>query len=913
MPFETTQGLNEQRIWLNLGVDEISCASFDPTTMGSVGIGLTANMVSIAKHLKMLNWRISKDGNRIEKRDGLTSIAGPSQSYDIMGYATYTDSNGVFWKVAVTEKAIWVCPSSTGTWTSIHTWSQDLLHPINILSINGYLFFITEFENVKLADGASSVTQVSITAPTTIPTVTATAVTVTVPQPLTELFAYANTGALNAVWANGDSGSTSVMATSGPSTQGPDAHNFYLRLHDASPSGGRFAKRSISLAGMKPKYNIELNSYFETLRSVPDAGYLQLDVYNGDTRLSLLFADGYLAYMDGSNYIAIPGYVGKQAWGNWKIIVDSSTITAATFTIYLDGTEIITKTFTCPDSTSASAVLKVYESVAADVYIDNIKITVAENTINPPTYGKRKYAVTYARGGNYGTESAPIKSVIGAVTFSGTHLNDMTVTGTYTGDETKTIRVQVDGTGTPDTIKWSEDDGATWSSQTFRITDKVYIYYGIELNFAHTTGHTATEYWSFVCAACSVVVTGEKAVLTSIPVSSDPQVNQRKIYRTTVGGETYNLLTIINDNTSTTFDDNIPDTGLGSELVDWTNIAPLGRYTCYWDGRLWIFDDTANMIYYSSVTDPEQFDISSMWISVKDGRASNIGMALAPLKEDLFAMKRHSTYRISPRLDGSYSVYCVSRELGMLAPAYTEIAGLLMFVSYRGLETFNGEYAYSPVFSADIDATFKTITAASNKYITAVHSRKTTEAFFSFPDRSTGTEITAVYNYSTNSFYFYRWHKIPSFLTECLDAGGELQVVMGTRDGLLFTVNSGTQDGTTNISATVRTRWLRLSKYHQYRHLEIEHESPDGMAVTANLYLNQQATAYWTKALSGTTPTTVDLALRLATSGEYEMFIKGKYVSLEFTNAEDVGSDMKLNYVKLFYAPMVKKNTISPD
>lgn len=52
--------------------------------------------------------------------------------------------------------------------------------------------------------------------------------------------------------------------------------------------------------------------------------------------------------------------------------------------------------------------------------------------------------------------------------------------------------------------------------------------------------------------------------LTSIPISSSSSVISRKIYRTKAGGFEYFLLATLNNNTSTTYTDNIADASLGS-------------------------------------------------------------------------------------------------------------------------------------------------------------------------------------------------------------------------------------------------------------------------------------------------------------------------------------------------------------
>lgn len=67
-------------------------------------------------------------------------------------------------------------------------------------------------------------------------------------------------------------------------------------------------------------------------------------------------------------------------------------------------------------------------------------------------------------------------------------------------------------------------------------------------------------------AAAPTVSTATKRrlQLSSIPVSSDPNVTARKIYRTAANGSTFKLLTTISDNTTTTYADNVADASLGA-------------------------------------------------------------------------------------------------------------------------------------------------------------------------------------------------------------------------------------------------------------------------------------------------------------------------------------------------------------
>ena len=88
---------------------------------------------------------------------------------------------------------------------------------------------------------------------------------------------------------------------------------------------------------------------------------------------------------------------------------------------------------------------------------------------------------------------------VGADTFTGGGLDDLSTGGTYAGFVKKTdYRVEIDGTGSPDTFKWSNDGGATWEQETIDITGIAQaLEYGLTITFGATTGHTATDRWDW--------------------------------------------------------------------------------------------------------------------------------------------------------------------------------------------------------------------------------------------------------------------------------------------------------------------------------------------------------------------------------------------------------------------------------
>ncbi|CAN5345284.1 hypothetical protein BH09PAT4_BH09PAT4_08850 [soil metagenome] len=88
---------------------------------------------------------------------------------------------------------------------------------------------------------------------------------------------------------------------------------------------------------------------------------------------------------------------------------------------------------------------------------------------------------------------------------------------------------------------------------------------------------TAAGETSLSAASATVTVvdnsTDGQVSITGIPTGLPGLVTSRKIYRTTVGGATYRLLTTLANNTTTTFTDNVPDTDLGLQATNLNTTA----------------------------------------------------------------------------------------------------------------------------------------------------------------------------------------------------------------------------------------------------------------------------------------------------------------------------------------------------
>jgi len=952
---------------------------------GGVDESSPANALSPEDSLKMENWRLSKDGKRIEKRLGLTEEV-TDFGEDVYGYCTYYNNANTYCQLAVLESGI-SRKVGSAAWASIHTWSPvtltgtidpaasvnvvgvgtkflselrtgnglivtgetrtvstitddthctvtsafsngandtspdksfTLSHPVVPIEIQGKIFVIHE-DASRMVHYDGNDYQIGITAPTTLPTASESYTTVTEGAlVVNELFAYDNQGAMDAVWVDGDSGNgASTLATSGPATTGPDGVAKYLKMTFATTASGQ-CLRTYTVPVSSNIYTIETAIQFKNTTGQDNrACKLHLKVYNGVFCTDILWNAYQVKIVSATGNQTLSTGIKLHTWQTWKFVVDGSVPEKVKIKCYLDGVEQNTATFQNLDATTADAVLW-YETATSltnlpDVYVDNTKIS-QESSYAAVLDGTHRYAVTYARGGNYGCESNPIKSVIGAVTFAGTGLNDMTVStmSSYTGDRTRTFRVEVDlASSNPDTIKWSDDDGVTWQSESLNISTAIYLSYGIILNFGAVDGHTLADYWYFTASVCSGTPTKQKVTLASIPTSSDSQVTHRNIYRTTSGGARFFWLATINDNTTTTFVDNIPDLELGWEMAEDHDIAPNGKFSAWWDNRLWIGGD--DIVNYSEIAIPEHFDLSARYITVNKGDPTDEITGLVPFKDALYVFRKKSIYSIQANTYG-YGIYLVENHTGCRAPwSMVEVNNSLMFISDRGIEVFSGVDAYPMALSDKIERTIKTIDTSKYDYITSTLVRDKYEVWFSVPDRTSGSAITIVYNYIYGKFYYFSFYKTPSCLVSCENSSYALVTKMGTRDGYLDLCETTYRDNTTAITATYRKGWMGGEKYENVRRIDVEYEMPSSMTLTTNIYVNFDKDVARTVALAGSTPNATDIELRRPIKGFGELGQRAEYWTVEFTNAENLGGDLKINRLSLYHFQTDTKGIIKGD
>jgi len=146
------------------------------------------------------------------------------------------------------------------------------------------------------------------------------------------------------------------------------------------------------------------------------------------------------------------------------------------------------------DSSLYDRTKKMFVKISASEVVGDspgpIKFMETSNAANTTSYD----GFILARESGNGLLSCP-----GAPVFSGASQDDMWV---YGGKDTSSIKeyvVKIDSVGTPDTFKWSIDNGSTWVATGVSITSSAIQLgsYDVYVQFRATTGHTINDQWSF--------------------------------------------------------------------------------------------------------------------------------------------------------------------------------------------------------------------------------------------------------------------------------------------------------------------------------------------------------------------------------------------------------------------------------
>ncbi len=259
--------------------------------------------------------------------------------------------------------------------------------------------------------------------------------------------------------------------------------------------------------------------------------------------------------------------------------------------------------------------------------------------------------------------------------------------------------------------------------------------YNYACTFVNNSFATPVESSPSPFSSIFITANSQNIGLSGIPTSTDPQVTARNIYRIggTIGGTSL-LVGTINDNTTTTYTDSLPDNSVtGQQMILRQDPAPANGFQaiCFHKGRMWGFGPIGSSntsvpksdLWYSNYKQYTSFNSVTQVLDCNTD-ISDSPIALVSLDSVLVALKQQSIWLcygdsqndfITRR---TFSVGCVSK--GSVAVGF----GRVFWLSSDGVYSFDG--ANAPINISDgnipsgsVRTTINSILAAANNNISS--------------------------------------------------------------------------------------------------------------------------------------------------------------------------------------------------
>lgn len=530
--------------------------------------------------------------------------------------------------------------------------------------------------------------------------------------------------------------------------------------------------------------------------------------------------------------------------------------------------------------------------------------TLAEGAAGNLT-GTFKYVITYLRSGNFQVESNPSPESSPITVGEDTSVHRARTTNVATIGT-----AEAHGLAVGNEVIISDLGGlgynGTWTVAS--VPDSTHFTYA-------NTGTNETE----TADTEGTIKSKKKINLSAIPVSSDPKVDKKRIYRTTEGGAIFFWVADIT-NATTTYEDNI--TELGDQVSYDRYPPPNAALAEVWDDRVWFVPKSArNQLHFTNKGSVEEMAYDNI-IQAK-GKDSDEIMALKAFKigevESLYLLKHKSMWRLDKLGESSYELNRLPYNIGTDAPGSVATAGgLMFFLSKRGIEIFNGESFLDPPISDLIPNTMASINQAWVMRSFGEVNEKQTEYWLSVPtESSTEPNLTLVLDYLRGKITPYQFAKNLTAMHNIRDANSALQFITGSSDGNVYTQDSGYTDDGTPIAASFMTKqFCSLSGdkgvWNSLRRMFANYICPTNNTVTQKVYINQKKSAVATISLPGNTPSDSDRAREIILR-RINLGLSCAYFCLEFINNETALGEIRVLSPDLYFRTKFWKTHIKAD
>jgi hypothetical protein len=359
-----------------------------------------------------------------------------------------------------------------------------------------------------------------------------------------------------------------------------------------------------------------------------------------------------------------------------------------------------------------------------------------------------------------------------------------------------------------------------------------------------STGHES----SAGTTSATVTVVAQKIEFSSIPTSSDAQVDTRKVYlRNTSTQANFYLATTINDNTTTTYSYNQADTllvTLGPNSTENNPPPTTVKYLTYHRSRMFAADD--NTLYYSQIELPEAFDPD--FNEPVDAQNSQKIKGLASFNDVLVVLKERSMYGIFGVDPDSWSVRLLSADIGCTSHRSITIKeGVMYWWSHLGPVMWTGEGFPEPIGLPTLSGTINNTTLDASQYtnVVAASLEQAQLILFSVSDNGDTTNTrTLAWSWRARRWVTDGWNGLEiASLAVVEDNSNRRWTYFGNPNGQVFRfwdtdtdgVPSGTVTGTftaggTSITTITSSGFYTTGDALAYRFVTVEDSNGDLVA-----------------------------------------------------------------------------------
>lgn len=310
----------------------------------------------------------------------------------------------------------------------------------------------------------------------------------------------------------------------------------------------------------------------------------------------------------------------------------------------------------------------------------------------------------------------------------------------------------------------------------------------------------------------------KRVTVSTIPISTNAQVNARRIYRTLLNqrGEYY-FVGQINDNSTTTFDDNVVQDDLGQSVsIAGNGLPPTGLVALeLFAERLFVSD--GKDVFFSAEGLPQGFDaLDEIPVYEDDGHEIRV---LHAHGAQLIVGKTNGIHFITGVGRRSFALETLSNKHGVVAPLSMQSAeGAILWLAEDNVYRSDGVNPPVSVSTQKIRRTLDAIPKEMReKAASAVFPSRSWYVLSIAESASTTNRKLLVYNYKTDAWTVFRYANgtgdAPGFLADFFDAyyGQVLYATM--YDGHIYEWNSGNDDDGTPIAASLKTKAFSRSGF----------------------------------------------------------------------------------------------------